>query len=309
MRGFSLTEVMIGGAVLGGVALAGAQLFKDRFKNESKLEHETELEIYHSQLQKALSEVGNCNATFQNSYNQTQAPVTEITSIFRCLTNCTEEFAANSVTRVEILREGGIIYNPSAPLQFINAKRTWRIRNIGMVPVTNTGAYYLNMEYQLFSQNADSKAVKKNILVNLRFNNGRFISCASEKESNVESLAQAMCEVFETAPYRGTPHGPVSRWNPSLKRCQFFGSVYSYAQSSDTNDLNPHWNSRSSCSSGYRQGNQIRGIDQGTYPCESISYNVDARTLIDTTESDCMGGRKPVPVYDAGTQKIRVVCQ
>lgn len=291
--GLSLVEVMIGGSILGGIALAGAQLFRDRFKTEAGLEHERELDKFHANLQKILYDVNHCNATFQPWYNQTSIPASiplnDISEIYLCQSGCLESNTVNPANPTPVTRStdpvvAEAITFPNSPFQWISPKRTWRVRDFGMLRVTRTGRADINVLYELFPNNAKPKIVMKTLAVNLRFgSSNRFVSCASEKEANVESLGQAFCETISGG-------GTITSWNPTTKRCVV--------------TTNP---ASANCTAG---GNMVKGIrSDGVVTCESITENVDTTQLIDASDANCMGGaRRPMPFYDSGTKKIRVIC-
>lgn len=66
-----MTEIMVGGAILAGVALSGARLFKDQRQSQGRLDSEQVLQDFHRNFTKFIQDEKNCNATFNDWINRT----------------------------------------------------------------------------------------------------------------------------------------------------------------------------------------------------------------------------------------------
>jgi type II secretory pathway pseudopilin PulG len=85
--GFTLPEVLIGGAILAGVALGSATLFQNQKKAQRSVEYDQKLAIYHSQLSRTMGTASNCNATLKSIYATppTSIAAGNITTLFHCV--------------------------------------------------------------------------------------------------------------------------------------------------------------------------------------------------------------------------------
>lgn len=63
-KGFSLAETLIAGGILGGMALAGSQLFKNQSKSQKQVETNYEIVNILQGQRQVLSSVNNCSHTF-----------------------------------------------------------------------------------------------------------------------------------------------------------------------------------------------------------------------------------------------------
>lgn len=315
-KGVSLVEAMVGAGLLGGVALVGSQLFQDRFKQEALIEQAHELEDFHRNLQKIMNNVANCNATFRLFMPTDRIPPTgnDIKDIYLCGNNCTYNPVTktgpegNPATYVTAQGSPGNAFiskgktYPDSDRQYVNfPSRTWRIYDIGMKRVTKTGRHEINIKYEQFPNTPKAKIVIKTLHVSLIFsNNNRFVSCASEKDSNIESLSQAMCEAIErniisnSGLSDASPGNarPIVLWNSQTKRCEI--------QSSSV---------RKDCATNWQNGLAVDGIRaDGKVVCESLTRDVDPNTLFNETEVHCNGGQRPRPVYNSTTKQIELGC-
>ena len=93
--GFSLTEVTMGAAILTGVALTSAKLFKDQRGAQRKTEFDQKLSFYHQSLTKVLNFATNCSVTIWGNmtppFSLIASPASPIpiNKIYTCSSNCT----------------------------------------------------------------------------------------------------------------------------------------------------------------------------------------------------------------------------
>ncbi len=268
----SLTEVMVGGAVLAGVGLAATNLFKNQNLAQKMLEHESNLNAYHQSLAKILSNVSHCNATLYDSRNLTSlVPVTSIKLCDTTGSSCVAtNDASNTVVGVTHLTVG----------QYIDGRNVWRVTNMVLPPVSATAPARLQVTYELTDRIAIARKITKDILLHVRFDTtGTFRGCTNQDASSVDNLQREMCSRMTGVDSLGVPYN-------------FF----------DENDQK--CKPRSVCP---LLGYQLVGIkSDGAMDCRKI-IDPDFNPNVDSTDSTCVTGQARLE-YDPGTLQLRVKC-
>lgn len=227
--GFSLVEVMVGGGIIAGVALAGATLFRDQKEGQKRIEHDQKLQNFHAALIKVVTNQFNCNATFSANYNQ--ASLQDISSIYECASCApsaanSDYNAGNSPRRpVPFISEGAWIENTNGSTN--NQTRTWRIVGAGEQPnggmvllgnTSSTGNPTLRVTYQF---NPDLKGggrrISKDIPLNVRFGGGLFKECIGGMESSGNNLSNDICSSLN--PRSIQSEGNLVYWDATEQRC------------------------------------------------------------------------------------------
>lgn len=240
-RGFSLTEVMVGGAILAGIGLAGARLFKDQRQSQARLDYEQELQIFHQNLTKFIQDEKNCNATFTDWLGRTPAQVaisgtTEFWTCSNCGTTLGFNYDMSSVAR------GTRFLQIPTWIENINGittkeKGLWRINTPimfkpGYAQPTGTGTFMLQVTYEMDPAFPGSRAVKKmsvkkDISLNLRFTQhtnpaNRYLrECLSPKESAVNNLQSDICNSMTMVASTGN----IMTWRDGTQSCDLLGTT------------------------------------------------------------------------------------
>lgn len=223
-RGFSIMEVMVGGAILGGVVLAGARMFKDQKLAQRRVETDAALNTFHQSLVKIMHNANNCNATLSAYAGASGGSWAAPTAIKIC-TNCTStsfDYTASTpgMTTTTAASTGNWIDNTS----------TWMIDSmqIGSSETTlatgpsRTGRAVLRITYKLNPNlpGGGGKRVSRDINLNLRFtqSGSLFKECLSGNESSVNNLAYDMCRGMNQITSVGT--GVLMQWDDASQSCQ-----------------------------------------------------------------------------------------
>jgi prepilin-type N-terminal cleavage/methylation domain-containing protein len=226
--GFTLPEVMVGGAILAGVALAGATLFKNQMDAQRRMNADQQLAVYHANLTKTLENVHHCNATFQ-TFNLASAtsigPTDPINEVKLCESNCNLDSDASSVvpaatpfiTPGQQIGTGG-----PASAQQLNH---WYLKSITPVDtITGTGSLRLRVSYIDGTNKNGGREVKKDIIVNLRFSEaGRFVECFNNQESAVNNLSNDLCDTINSTGV--SSDGRLVYWDEAEQKCKLNTNV------------------------------------------------------------------------------------
>lgn len=287
-RGFTLPEVLVGGAILAGVALAGATLFKNQSTAQSKVTAEQQLTLYHAALAKTLENTHHCNATFQYKYNTTSigSATDDLTVLRLCESNCNLDSDAGTVTlaATPFIREGDFIDRAQA-------QRNWRLLSI--VPMNNlTSTGVLRVRFTYANARSQNREVTKDVLLNLRFNpaDGRFKECFNDQESSVNNLSNDLCDTINTTGV--TSDGRVSYWDEAQQKCLLRG-----ASGTSTGELK-------NCAT---QGLMVEGINSnGIARCRTVGQGFVPGASVNTASETCASGERARLVWSAN--QLRVTC-
>jgi hypothetical protein len=288
-RGFSLTEVMVGGGILAGVALASAQMFKDQKSAQRKVDNEQKLTIYHQGLSKNLSDASNCNATMKAAGFTSGAIPTgaSITRIAKCTANCEEKDGDQDHKAIDVTAGADLATTGN----FIDGTRAWKVLNVSTKSGrSTTGPVILKVDYQMNSDlvGGATKVVSKDIVVNARFDGGVFQECVNSQESNVNNLQSDFCKTLNYGNVSSTgTSGQLARWDEATQRC-IIGTD-------------------KDCSA---QGLVVDGIDSnGLVKCRKLSTKQTADSFQSNTSSaSCGATQKASMQFDTATKRFKVVC-
>ncbi len=282
-RGFSLTEVTIGAAILTGVALTSAKLFKNERSAQRTTELDQKLSFYHQHLTKILNMAGNCNATMKNILNNVASPVNPITftTIYTCSSKCSDPNTGD--LSHDAFTPG---YYVGAPLisvnQFIDKTDTWYVCKMEIVEGRITsGLVRMRIGYCMNPKLRDYK-VSKDIFLNTRFNADLFRECVDGKENAVTNLQNDLCKTLGSE----TTGNKVATWDPVSQTCKF-----------------------SNVECGF--GEMVDGIgSDGRINCKKIVTNdSDVQTLINTVPVSCASPKKLKTVWNNSTKQFEMECQ
>lgn len=285
--GFSLPEVMVGGAILAGVGLAGAYIFKEQKLAQKRVDHDQTLATFHNNLIKKLNSSNNCNATLSSFYGGTITG--SLNAFYECTANCDNfELEANgfSTSRAEFLRVN----------DWIDNTEVWRVAGINFTSTFNaSGAVSIRVSYQM-NPKIHSKTITKQILLNTRFTTSQnFLECASADESALTNLQNDLCRDIGKAGsvvsngVIGT-NGSLAYWDEATQSC--------ISKGSSTNKLKE-------CPAGF----VVRGVrSDGVVHCQPVNDNFNPTDVQQGTKTNtCATGQKATLSYEGGQVVIKCI--
>lgn len=299
-KGFSLTEVMVGGGILAGVALAGAQMFNSQKVAQKKITDEQKLTTFHQGIQKQIGMAANCNATFKGANmagGMAIANNASFPALYGCGSQCVDTNTdAGGVTKkldrkaIDVGVGNAILdTNPNA---YIDRDRVWQAESIVFRskdgnPKTTTGPMTLRVTYKKDPRITKGAVVQviKDLNINARFHNGQFQECLNANEANINNTQKDMCNAlsggFKTD---GSAITAFARWDEATQTCII---------------------NNKDCSS---QGLVLDGVDStGNVKCKPMGSSYDANSMEQTgAPTSCPSGQKPKLNFNAG--KFTVVC-
>lgn len=282
-RGFSLTEVTIGAAILTGVALTSAKLFKNERSAQRSTELDQKLSFYHQHLTKILNMAGNCNATMKNIFTVPSevTPIT-FTTIYTCSSNnCSDPNTGDLSYDAYI--PGSYVGAPLISVnQFIDKTDTWYVCKMEIVEGRITsGLVRMRIGYCMNPKLRDYK-VSKDIFLNTRFDDKKFRECIDGKENATTNLQNDLCKTLGSE----TTGNKVATWDPVSQTCKF---------------------TNVQCGT----GEMVDGIgSDGRINCKKIVNNdSDVQTLINTGVVTCATDQSLTAQWDNANKQFKMVCQ
>lgn len=320
-KGFTLPEVMIGGAIIAGVALAGASLFKDQSRAQARVQHDQLLNQFHASLAKTFENSLNCNATLRPYFGLSTIGATDLISDVRtCTTSgvnytkCVEGASPEEITAAGRLavegnyidQEGdGSFYTrvtnpttlvsslalatPATPSTVNTSRKVWTLTSIAPdAGVSKTGPFLLNVTYTL-NPRIGVRTIKKQISLNVRFANGVFQECFNDQKSSISNLQNDICRSLN----------PLSSLALSI---QSEGSIAYFDEDSQQCKMTPNLKD---CTS---PGLMVEGIrSDGTVHCRSISEGFNPDPSVNSASSPCSSSASTAKLEWSGGQ-LKVVC-
>ncbi len=293
-RGFSLTEIMVGGGILAGVALASAQMFKDQKGAQRKVDNEQKLTIYHQGLAKNLTNSANCNATMQSFSGGVIPQNHSFLRLAKCTGNCEEKEGDQDHKAVDVEAGADLI----APGSFIDGNQVWMVKEVRTKSGRNTtGPVILKVDYVMnpkLTGNIEKTMVSKDIVLNARFAGGQFQECTNSQESNINNLQSDFCKSLNyekdgvTTNGALTNSGKLATWNEITQTCEM---------GVDKDCSGP--------------GLMVDGIDSnGRVKCRSITTTQAAETLKSNNSSGiCAAGTKPNMKFRSDSKRFEIQCE
>lgn len=285
-RGFSLTEVTIGAAILTGVALTSAKLFKNERSAQRSTELDQKLSFYHQHLTKILNMADNCNATMKNIFTVASAvtPIT-FTTIYTCSSYCIDPNTGDLSYDAYI--SGSYVGAPLISVnQFIDKTDTWYVCKMEIVEGRITsGLVRMRIGYCMNPKLRDYK-VSKDIFLNTRFDDKKFRECVDGKENAVTNLQKDLCKTLGSETTEPTGTKQVAYWHEGSQTCKF------------TNvQCGP--------------GEMVDGIgSDGRINCKKIVNNgSDPPLPIKPGVETCNPGQKLKQEWDNTNKQFKMVCQ
>lgn len=298
--GFSLTEVIVGGGILAGVALAGAKMFKDQKFAQKSVENEQKLAMLHNTLNKTMNISANCNATFKNA-GITSGPIPanfQFNTLNNCGSNCkdTNNNGAASVANRNELNHKASDVGVGGPFlsrnSWADGTRTWYVTDMRVAsatPITNSGPVIVRVSYKLGpdSSSTSGKTVNKDIIVHTRFFNNSFQECVNKQEGSINNLQNDFCKSINYQGFNTSgevqKNGQFARWDEATQTC---------IMGTDKDCSQPGWT--------------VDGVDSlGNMKCKPLQRGDDAVYLQDQA-APVIQCANPELRYENG--KMRMVC-
>ncbi len=307
--GMSLVEVMIGGAMLAGVALVGAELFKRQSSATQDVVARAELDAYHNKIVSILSDARNCTATFAGSIGSTS-----ITMVSSTLDRCCPNQSTNpncTLTQNSCAPGAPILANDIKPFAtFVPYARTpppdtsggftlhWR----NLVNFDETGPVVapagngvikviLQIRYRLLrlyltSGSATGGEVLRKIPLTLKFSSsGGFQGCVDGESGSKNTLQQELCRTL----------GPrLTYYSSGTDECKYLNTTPTHSCPAITGDPR----------------SILIGLNSNGDPvCRSGIDAFNESDIIDpAAASDCGPGKNVGFYYDSVSKTIRVQC-
>lgn len=297
-RGFSLTEVLVGGGILAGVALAGARMFNDQKMAQKKVADEQKLNLYHQNIVKQMNQASNCNATFKvaGRYNQALTAGFALTNGFKgCVGSTCMDSNKNPDGTINLKQDANTVdISTTSPLltigssTYIDSSQIWYAESaVVNTARTTTGPVAIRVTYRM-NPRIGNKSVVKDVVVNARFSGGVFKECLSGQESNINNLQNDFCKSlnFDEIDSTATNSGQLAVWDEATQTC-----VIGTEKKCD------------------QPGMVVDGLDStGRIRCRPIVQSNEASTLqqTDTSPTSCPGGVPPQLRFVGGT--IKAMC-
>jgi type II secretory pathway pseudopilin PulG len=272
--GFTLPEVMVGGAIMAGVALAGATLLKNQADSQKRLNADQSLMMFHSTLTKTLENPHHCNATFKFKYGEAITSELVIPAIELCGANCNLDADAGTVTKsaTPFFTAGDFIKNTQDNRQY------WKLSDIRTKNALNkTGVARLIFTYD--DVRPPGRKVYKEALVNLRFSNdGKLMECFNDQESSVNNLSNDLCKSLGN---------DLVVWNEETQKCELKDAV---------EDCSEH-------------GKMVVGISStGEVTCRDVGQGFDPVGSFDDRQATCEAGSNAKTII-LPNGKLGVICE
>lgn len=288
---------MVGGAVLAGVALAGARMFKDQKVAQKGIENEQNLMAYHNSLVKLMHNENNCNATMTSYFGATGAAAWGAPAALYSCTGCTStstNYNAGNVT-------GGMKTVQATAGTWIDGTQTWRVSSFAIgksgedmaSAPGSTGRAVLRVTYE-YNPNLPKggKKVSKDINLSLRFTQAAtpvFLECISGGESSVNNLSHDICSDAMKAG-QVTTDGRIMVWNDSLQTCVLTSPA-------NTGQV------LKSCP----PGSVIEGVrNDGTVTCKALSNGITPGQDLMLQNTCPAGSNVRLEIVDG---KVKTLCQ
>lgn len=305
--GMSLVEVMIGGAMLAGVALVGAELFKRQSSATQDVVARAELDAYHNKLASILSDARNCNATF-SSVSMISSNTGTYT-LYMCCPNqstnpsCSLTQSSCLQSSIPMTDQKLILYSdPWGTTPPPGTKGGFTARYIYLFNSSETGSIVaptgggvvkaiIQIEYRLLrpylsSGSSGAGRVIRKIPLNFKFSgSGVFLGCVDGESGSKNTLQQELCRTL----------GPrLTYYSSGTDKCEYLNTTPTHSCPGITGDPR----------------SILIGLNSNGDPvCRSGVDAFNESDIINpAAASDCGPGKNVGFYYDSVSKTIRVQC-
>lgn len=171
-NGFSLLEIMVVAAMLGGLALVGMQLMKNQQDATVFAEAKNEELSLMRNLQMALVKKQVCQKTFANK-------------------------KVGEIVDAIISSDDQTLYQLNAPINGILKITSFETTESSIPPKGGYGAFNLIVGIQRLKKGVGTKELKKTLTIQAEFDeHGMILQCYSDVDSSIKTAKIEMCESF-----------------------------------------------------------------------------------------------------------------
>ena len=194
--GFSLMEMMVGGAILIGASLAAVKMFSDQKISQRKIELDRILDAHISMLKMTLAAKTNCNATMQTGsiVNCTLvhgpafvAPCSKAINNMATINSLISDFPT---TLNAIKSTSGDVVTVGSR---INDQNTHVLNSIAVVNPGQTGLVRLNLDYRAVQFGT---TIRRSLFVPIKFSADGTYECMDDKMGVEKTLQKEGCEAL-----------------------------------------------------------------------------------------------------------------
>lgn len=266
VAGFSLVEVMIGGALLVGGSLAAIKIFSDQRSSQKRIELDRVLDAHVSTLKSSLAIKTNCNLTMGIPVGASSAPKSSFPSSLTAI-----KMIVGTNTESDLIAVSG----------YINDQRTHQLSAIRVVsPTSITSVVRLELDFvvRMFGN-----TVTRNIFVPIKFTGNQggadTYECLDDKMGVDKTLQKEGCEAI----------GTLGEFEADLQNCSNknvrFDSTGDFA---DPANLPPY-----RCA----PGQTITGMrPDGTVTCDFTDARLNPQDAVGPMTSGCSGAQARLTV-------------
>lgn len=290
--GYSLVEILIGVALMGGIALTGAQIFKQQNQGVKYHQLVAELDTYHSNLRRILQDVNNCNATYGIENLHDPINIGALTSAINiCCPSgtapCSIDPLTNPCSRMvnqQLALNTNVMAYAKIGQKILNDAFTivsWEFKdystgnNVPSIQNTFSGAIMkrvdLRIRYKMNRSLPGPKDFIRVIPIGFRFTSAKFQGCITQESSAKNSLVREVCECLNAQ----TSTIKLATWygGEAIERCEWF----------DTSGTHTCPN-----------GQVLLGINSlGDKVCTPASYQLNEGDMLFMNEASCPTGTVP----------------
>lgn len=301
--GFSLVEITLGLALMSGLGLAIAQLFRDQNRAITKNTHDSELSVFHNKLSETMSTAANCNATLKKLFPTSSAiSSVDVTTLYICnpaTTLCADDnsesdlsfdaYTTEAYEGEEYFKVGDYIDRVAAISATAN-KEIWMIQAMRIMgSKTESGTIRLRITYQKnprIAAQSGNNTTAKDIILSVRMFDGKFKECMNPSEANLVNAQRDLCKSLNPDESTTLDDGEMALWNEEKQTCIVSGVK--------------------DCSS--LPGFSIDGLNsEGKLTCKSTIHSTDASAIANSTLISCPSNNYKLQ-FNSTTKKIGVVC-
>lgn len=203
-KGFSLVEMMVGGALLAMVGLGAVTVFDGQRKEQRKLDQSRELHDYHKTLTHIMMSAENCTQTLSEYVSQ---PLTD--------------------QEIKAMKCVDCVDGKTDPINFAvigsysDLREIWRITGMKLARTNASvvGPYKLRLTYELNPRfEATERKQTRDIVFNVKLNDqGGFLECYDARSSNISNLIGNICLGFSD--FGNSTEGTLMIWDKSQETC------------------------------------------------------------------------------------------
>ena len=293
--GVSLPEVMIGGALLAGLGLVGAEMFKQQNNATKYAAVRSELDAFHNNVVKLVSDYRHCNANLFGAFGATTVTSASLpaNSLVQCCpsagcavtgTQCTPGFTFGGNTTAILTKNGSL--GPGTLASGFTPTDIQLHDSTGALSVTSAGSNIIKkaeirITYTMKGQLLGPPTIIKTIPIQLKFTTtGAFSTCVDAELNTKNTLQQELCKGLDQN---------LVQYNPITDKCE--RKITTPTHSCPTGEV-------------------LLGLDSnGNKICRSADATFIQSQAINPADATTCGGNPNVKfTWDSATNTIKVEC-